>query len=148
VGVAVVCSSNISATYTVDYSFDNPNVPVPCKLSRSTTTATLTLVNHGLTTADSIIVAGTGSTSLDGTFAVASVVDQNTITYTVANSGVTSSTSGQVSVMRVFSDITALSAKTANAQALITTPIMAVRLRCTIFAAGYMTMLVLQSGIT
>lgn len=145
VGIGCVCSSNINATYSVEYSHDNPLEPVPCSITRVTTTATLALVNHGLTTNDSIIVSGSGSSNLDGTYQVASVPDQNSVTYTVANSGITASISAKVAVMRVFTHST-IAAKTANSDGNIAYPVQAVRLRLTAWVAGYVTMLVTQAG--
>jgi hypothetical protein len=146
VSIGCVVSSNINATYSVDYSHDNPQAAVPCSITRSATTATLTLVNHGLTTNDWIIVIGSGDANLDGNYVVASVVNQNSITYTVANTGATASISAKVSVMRVFTHSTLVS-KTANADGNIAFPVSAVRLRVTPWVAGYITMLVTQAGI-
>lgn len=144
VGIGCVCSSNINATYAVEYSHDNPLDPVACHISASTTTATLTLTNHGLTTSDSIIVVGTGNANVDGTFQVAGVTDQNVITYTITSTAAVF-TSGKVAVMRVFTHST-LTAKTANADGNIAYPVQAVRLRITSHTAGYVTMLVNQAG--
>jgi hypothetical protein len=147
ISIGCVCSSNINATYSVEYSHDSPLTgQVTCYITRSTTVATLNLVNHGLTTSDSIIVSGTNNTNLDGTYAVASVVDQNNITYTVSNTGATAATA-KVAVMRVFTHGT-LVTKTGNADGNFAFPIQAVRLRITIYTAGYVTMLVTQAGIT
>jgi hypothetical protein len=145
VGIGCVCSSNINATYSVEYSHDNPLDAVACSITRSTTTATLTLPNHGLTTSDSIIVVSSGDSNLDGTYQVASVPNQNTVTYTVADTGVTASISAKVAVMRVFTHST-LASKTANADGNIAYPVQAVRLRITAYTAGYVTMLVTQAG--
>ena len=145
VSLAGVCSSNINATWLVEYSHDNPQNNVACKISSSTTTATLTLVNHGLTTSDSIIVSGSGNANLDGTFQVAGVTDQDVITYTITST-TTTSISAKVSVMRVFTHST-LTAKTANADGNIAYPISALRLRLSAWVAGYVTLLVTQAGI-
>ena len=146
VAIGCVCSSNINATYAVEYAHDSPLSYVPCKISSSTTTATLTLVNHGLTTSDSIIVVGSGNANLDGTFQVAGVTDQNIITYTITST-TTTSISSKVAVMRVFTHST-ITGKTANSDGNIAFPVGAVRLRITSYSAGYVTMLVNQAGIT
>ncbi len=145
VSIGCVCSSNINATYAVEYAHDSPLSSVACSITRSTTVATLALVNHGLTTSDSIIVAGSGDANLDGTYQVASVPDQNSITYTVVNTGATVALAAQVSVMRVFTHAT-ITAKTANVDGNIAFPVGAVRLRITAYTAGYVTMLVTQAG--
>lgn len=144
--VACVCSSNISATYSVEYSMDQPNYAVPCSISRSTTTATLALPNHGLTTSDSIIVSGSGDSNLDGTYQVASVPDQNSVTYTVADTGATTSITAKVAVMRVFTS-TGIAGSTANDIEDLQNPRTAVRLNITAYTAGYVTMIVVQSGV-
>lgn len=144
-GIGCVCSSNINATYSVQYSHDSPLDSVTCSISRSSTTATLTLTNHGLTTNDSIVVSGTGDSNLDGTYGVAGVTNQNVITYTVADTGATAAV-GKVSVMRVFNHPTLVS-KTASADGNIAYPVRAVRLTITSYTAGYVTMLVSQAGL-
>jgi hypothetical protein len=146
IGIACVCSSNKNFTYSVEYSHDSPLTTLPCSITRSTTTATLTLVNHGLTTSDSIIVTGSGDANLDGTYQVASVSDQNTITYAVVDTGATASSSARVAPMRVFTHSTLVS-KTANADGNIAYPVHAVRLNVTPWVAGYVTMLVTQAGV-
>ena len=146
VAVGCVCSSNKNFTYAVEYSHDSPNLPVACYISASTTTATLTLTNHGLTTSDSIIVSGTGNANVDGTFQVASVTNQNVITYTITST-TANFTSAKVSPMRVFVHST-ITAKTANSDGNFAFPIQAVRLTVTPWTAGYVTMIVTQSGIT
>lgn len=146
VSIGCVCSSNINATYSVEYSHDDPQDVVPCSITRVTTTATLALVNHGLTTSDSIIVVGSGSANLDGTYQVASVPSQNAVTYTVTDTGLTASISAKVAVMRVFTHST-LAAKTANADGNIAFPVCAIRLRLTAWVAGYVTMLTTQAGL-
>jgi hypothetical protein len=147
VAIGCSCSSNINATYSVDYSFDRPNYPVACKITRVTTTATLALTNHGLTTNDSIIVSGVGDTNLDGTYKVASVPDQNSITYTVSNTGVTASISSKVAIMHVFTHPTIVN-QTASADGNIAFPVTAVRLRISSYTAGYVSMYVVQAGVT
>jgi hypothetical protein len=134
--LGVVFSSNKNLTVDVEYSSDQL-VPQDCKITRSTTTATLTLTNHGLSVGDSIVVSQAGA-PLDGTYAVASVTNQNVITYTVANSGVTTTQgkNAQVIPLRI-SDHPVLSALTANADSNFTVPPSVVRLTCTAFTAGY-----------
>jgi hypothetical protein len=144
VSLGCVCSSNINATYAVEYAHDNPANTVSCGITRSTTTATLTLTNPGLTTSDSIIVSGTGESNLDGTYQVLGVTDQNTITYTVSNTGATAAR-GQVAVMRVFTHST-ITGKTVNSDGNIAFPVGAVRLRITSYTAGYVSLLISQAG--
>ena len=145
VAIGCVCSSNINATYSVEYAHDSVIVSQACSISRSGTVATLTLTNHGLTTNDSVIVRGSGDANLDGTFAIASVVDQNNITYAVSNTGALSALAKAVP-MRVFTHST-LNGKTANADGNIAFPVQAIRLHITAWVAGYVTMIVNRAGM-
>lgn len=133
---AVAFSSNKNLTVSVEYCSD-PLVPQSCNITRSGTTATLTLTNHGLTTSDWINVSQAGA-PFDGDYKVASVTNQNVITYTVANSGATTSsgTNAQVIPMRIFThDV--LASITANQASNFTVPPTAVRLTCSSYTAGY-----------
>lgn len=132
--LGVIFSSNKNLTASVQYTND-PLVAQPCKISRSTTTATLILTNHGLSVDDSVVVTGAGA-PLDGTYAVASVVDQNTITYTVANSGVTAPQSPQVIPLRVTLH-EVLQGLTADLTSNFAYPPTACRLICSSYTAGY-----------
>jgi len=86
------------ATYSVLYTNDDilsvtSNV-IPTSITRVTTTATVVSPLHGLNTGDLVWVFNTGypnfqATSLDGGPFAITVTDQNTFTYAVANSGVT-----------------------------------------------------------
>lgn len=129
-------SSNKNLSVDVEYSTD-PLVAQPCTITRSTTTATLKLQNHGLSTNDSIVVSQAGA-PLDGVYQVASVTDQNTITYTVANSGATTSagTNAQVIPLRVAKH-PVLTTITANADSNFSVPPSVVRGNCTSYTAGY-----------
>ncbi len=129
-------SSDKNLTVDVDYSSD-PLVPKPCNITRSTTTATLKLTNHGLSTTSWINVSQAGA-PFDGDYKVASVVDQNTITYAVANSGATTSqgTNAQVVPLRV-SKHPVLTGITADADSNFSVPPSVCRLTCTSWTAGY-----------
>ena len=103
-------------TYTVEHAFSSMNYDTEVHITRSTTTATLKFlavydhnnnevpwVNHGLAVGDNVLVASptavfdTGATGA----AVASVVDNRTITYTVANTGPTVAGAGTF-VLRLY----------------------------------------------
>lgn len=133
---AVLFSTNKNLTVSVEYCTD-PLVPQPVRASRSTTTLTITLANHGLTTSDWINLSQFDA-ALDGNYKVASVTNENVFTVTVANTGATTSsgTNAQVIPMRVFThDV--LAGLTADASSNFTVPPTAVRLTCSSYTAGY-----------
>lgn len=147
VALSLVFSSNANMTCNVQYTMDDPfneqfMFTAP---TRVTTTATLTLTNHGLTAADSIKVIGSGD-PFDGTYAVATVTNQNVITYTVANSGLaTGNRGGRVIVYRVQPH-PVLTTITADADSNFTSPPRAVRFNCSVYTAGYCDFTVVQAS--
>ncbi len=144
VGLSAVLSSGASMTYSVQHTFDDIHYYVPCSISRTTTAATLTLAGHGLSVNDWVGVISSGSTNLDGGFNVASVVDANNITYTVANSGAAADTgSALVAIARVFNHLT-LAAVTASGDGNYISPVEAVRLNITTYGSGFADLLILQ----
>lgn len=134
VALALIFSSNKNLTANVQYSLD-PLEGQPCNISRSTTTATLKLTNHGLSVDDSIIVSDADA-PFAGTYAVASVSDQNTITYTVANSGATVATDAKVIPLRVQLH-SVLNTITADADSNFSFPPTCCRLYVSSYTAGY-----------
>lgn len=139
-------TSGASLTYKVQHTADDPFNPVPVTISRTTTTATLTKVAHGLSVGDSVTVIDSGSTNLNGNYDVASVVDADNITYTVANTGATASIAGTKAVLlRVF-DHEFITGKTANDDGNYAFPVRAVRLKNTVYASGSSTLTILQGG--
>lgn len=151
VGFGVKLSSNGNLTYSVQHTFDNvlqptsPASPI-IPISRSGTVATVSQTNHGISVADYIGVRGAG-VPLDGDYEVASVVDQNSYTYTVANSGVTFAAPGyQFIQARVFNHLV-LNAQTASGDGNYSNPIAAIRLYISSFTAGYADLSVYQGGI-
>jgi len=145
-GIALACSlaSGASLTYKVQYTPDNPQETVPVIISRSTTTATVTLPSHGLVAGDSVCVEGAGS-PFDGTYAVASVVDANSFTYTVLDSGSTGTQNARLVKMRVF-DHSSITGKTANSDGNFAFPVRAVRLNVTSYTGGSVTLTVNQGA--
>lgn len=142
VTINVLVPSTVTAvTYSVDYTNDDlmGNTKVsPSSITRVTTTATVVSPLHGLNVGDSIRVLGTGipnaqATSLDGLFSVASVTDANTFTYTVANSGVTTSSLQAYYIPMHVTTLSSLSGKTATADGNVAFPVRAVRLRVTAY---------------
>lgn len=145
IGLCVSLSSGSTITYTVEHTFDEtgPDGRKNCSVTRSGTTATLKYVDHGLSVGDSIQVINTDSSNLDGTYDVASVVDANTITYTVANSGATADTgNAKFSGFRVFPH-SVLATQSASKDGNYAFPVSAVRLNATV-TSGKATFIVLQ----
>lgn len=118
-------------------------VGVNAKLTRVTTTATLVWAGHGLTTSDSIVIQGAGA-PFDGTYAVASVVDADTITYTVTDSGLATAQDGfQAMLLKVFNHDT-LAAKTTADDGNYAFPVPFVRLNVTAYTSGKATLVVVS----
>lgn len=148
VGLAVRYSSNGNMTYSVEHTFDNVLAPFYASgaITRSGTTCTIPYTNHGLAVNDYVGIRGGGS-PFDGDYAVASVVDQNNVTVTVANSGPTFAAQGaQIIIGRVYQhDI--LNAKTVGDDGNYIAPPVACRLNVTAYTAGYADLIVVQGGL-
>jgi hypothetical protein len=143
VSLAGVISNGASLTWKVEHTFGSVLRGEPCTITRSGTTATLVYTNHGLTANDSIIVSGAGS-PFDGTYAVASVVDANTITYTVTNTGPTTAVGAKVNLLPVFDHETLVS-QTTDADGNYAYPCSACRLTVTSYASGFVNLTVRQT---
>ncbi len=141
---AVSLTDTPTLTYSVEVTYDDLGLKQLPAIARTTTTATVTLADHGLTVGDSVRVEGAGA-PLDGVFKVATVTNGNVFTYTVANSGATASAVGAtIVIMRVFVP-SAFSAKTAKVDSVISAPTSAVRLSVTSWSAGKATLTVAQA---
>lgn len=120
-------------------------------ITRVTTTATVVDTNHGLITGDSILVTAAGApfdTSATPFSADVTVVDANTYTYTVANTGpTTAQSSAKVRSLRVFDHAT-LNAVTARANGNIAFPVKAARLQIATLSGGAASVdfVILQGG--
>lgn len=148
VGLGVKLSSNANLTYSVEHTFDNilqdfrPNGVI----TRALTVCTVPITNHGLSVNDYVKILGAGD-PFDGEYAVASVVDQNNVTVTVANSGATAaSIYATVVTARIFTHET-LAAKTTSDDGNYVAPPVATRLNVTAFVAGYADLTVTQGGL-
>lgn len=143
--------ASAGATYSVEYTPDNPNDSRATRnnvvsLTRSGTTATLTFTNpHGLVAGDSAVVVNSGDPNLDGNQTVVAASSPTVITYTVANTGLTVALAAvQAVACRVFAAATALTAATTRQSALVQQPMMAVRLHVTAITAGFVLLEVVQ----
>lgn len=138
-----------SMTYKVEHAFSTNNPDTVVYITRSSTTATLkfnaattpdgaTWVNHGLSVGDSLQVYGAGA-PLDGTYPVATVVDNRTVTYTVANSGNAVNDAG-ASVIRLYVGThTSITASTGTTAGNYAYPINFIRTNITTYSAGSLT---------
>lgn len=146
VGIAVSISSGASLTYTVQYTMDDFSQKYQnFTISRTTTVATVTQTNHGLSVGDWISVTN-APVPLQGFFEVASVVDANNFTYTVSNSGAVAALGTSVlQKARVFSHAT-LAAQIASAAGTMFFPVMAIRLKNTVYASGFADIVLLQGN--
>lgn len=138
--------STVTATYTANYTLDDPQAQlIPTAITRSTTTASLTYANHGLNAGDYIRVTNAGA-PFDGLYKVASVTSSSIVTYTVANSGLTTAkTTATFTPMRVTA-LTAFSAKTTAADGSISYPVRAVNLDVTAYSGTGQVMLEVLQG--
>lgn len=164
VGVAVVLSEDGNLTYSVQHTFDSPDVNASAsgvnsvKISRTTTTATVTDtglegIGHGLSTGDSVIISSSGSKYLDSQvplygngivgWNVASTPSTTTYTYTVQNLGPTADAgNARVDRLRVFTST--LAAQTTKGTVTYNYPVRAIRLYVSAYTAGFADMTVLQ----
>lgn len=142
VGLGCKMSSNGNLTYSVQHTFDELWDRTLCNMSRTTTSLSITKVNHGLSVGDWVQISG--GSIWDGTYAVTSITDQNTFVVTVANSGATSGLFW-VQTGRIFEHDT-ITAKTTSEDGSYAFPPRACRLRVSIYAAGYVDLTVIQAG--
>ena len=140
VGLAVVLNSTGNLTYDVEHTFSDLANVQEISISRSTTTATVTHVAHGLVTGDCAVILNTGTTNFDGNRTV-TVTGVDTYTFTCANSGVTSA-SGKSVPLNVFNHGT-LAAQITSQDGVYDAPISACRLNVTAHAAGTATLTVI-----
>lgn len=150
-GLQTTIESGATLTYDVELTTDrNTNVRwKKASISRTTTTATVTLANHGLKTGDNVIIFDTNytnhnpETNLEGSFDI-TVTGVNTFTYTVTDTGQTAAICRLIS-FNVF-DHADIAAETTAQQGVQSTPVSAVRLNVTAFTDGFVELTVLQQG--
>ncbi len=144
VGIRVVLSSGASMTYSVQHTFDDIHNMVPVSVTRSGTAATLKYTNHGLSVGDSVVVISAGTTNLEGTFPVASVVDANNVTYTVSNTGPTTDGGNTLASLLRVSENIILTGVTTSGDTNYSAPVEAVRLKISTYVSGFADILILQ----
>lgn len=124
-----------TGTYTVEHGFCDMQ-KYGASIARSTTTATVTMANHGLAVGDSIVVencADLGGGA--GTYAVAAVTNVNVFTYTVADSGSALESNARITKIRVMPHAS-IAAQTTSKDGNYAYPVQFIRCRCTVSGAG------------
>lgn len=130
VGFIVSPQNGALGTYNVEVTENDIQFGEKATLSRVTTVLTIVLPNHGLTTVDGVFITRTNNNDYSGFFEVATIVDLNTITVTVTDSGQDAPTGFVSSVIK--NDITGFSAVTGRKAGNIFASVVAVRLDCTL----------------
>ena len=146
VGLGASVTSGAVLTYKVQHTFDDPGPDRRhlVSVSRAATVATVVDTDHRLSVGDSVTITGSGSTTLDGVFDVATVVDANTYTYTVANSGPTTDQTNTYAVsLRVYTHAVIVG-QTGRIDGNYAFPVQAVRLVVTAFTSGKVDLTILQ----
>lgn len=141
---------------SVQYTKDNPQVSrQPTSITRSTTTATVTDIGHGLLTGDCLMVFASGDANLDtivGVGADITVVDKDTYTYVVNNTGLAAALpTVNIITLRVkdHAQLGTGGTSVPGASRLdgnFAFPVMAVRLKMTTLSAGRTDLTVTQSA--
>lgn len=144
--VSVKLSSGASLTYSVQHTFDNLRDKFEdFTATRSGTTVTVTKTNHGLSAGD-YVYQESSDAPFDGDHNVATVTNANVFTYTVANSGATTSNQfGKMATARVFPHAV-LAALTASADSNYVLPPAASRLYISTYSSGFADETLLQQG--
>lgn len=132
-----------TGTYTVQHGFSDMEKR-GASISRTTTTATVTLKDHGLAVGDSVVVENAGA-PLDGTYDVASVTNVDVFTYTVVNSGATSAPTARLISIRTMPH-SSIAAQTTSKDGNYAFPVQFIRCQCTVSGAGNYQFTVTQSG--
>ena len=140
--IGFTVAPNTSATGTYDVQFTESNIQRGTDnvvLSRSTTTLTVNLVNHGLVVGDEARIVQ--STDYDAFHVVATVVDADSFTATVAASG--TSVRGTV-IPIVVDDVSGFSGAAGKQSGIVDASVVAVRLDATGISSAPIDILVNQ----
>jgi len=146
VGMGVKLSSGASLTYNVQHTFDELYTPSQgWSASRITTVGTIVQVNHGLSVGDWAMFDA--AVPFRGEYAVASVVDADSFTITVADTGVAAVVANTANMWkaRVFNHED-LVAKTTSEDGNYAFPPRASRLNLSVYASGFAELTIIQAG--
>ena len=146
--LSAMLSSGAVLTYSIEYTLDNAQDPMNLTqdftLSRTTTVLTITKTAHGLSVGDWVKLWGNGGANLDAEFNVASVVDANTVTVAIANSGLSAGNGvGWMQTLRAL-PLTAPTGNTVDASFGLDHVVAAVRINVSAWTSGTVDFQVLQ----
>lgn len=158
IGLVLSFSSNANLTANVQYTYDDPlQNPRGVTLTRAGTVLTINDPGHNLNVADSVAISnpnqdpnniwdggGPGGTSYD----IATIVDQNNYTVTVANAGVLGPASGAVRSFRLLTHATLKNIAgipPGRIDGSIDWPVGAIRLNVSAYTAGSVTLTAQQA---
>ena len=113
IGFTVYPRASTAGTYNVQFTESDIQRSTRQAFTRSTTTLTITVVAHGLTTGDACVI--TGNSDFEGQYEIAGVTDADNITVTVADAGAASGSLGFIPV--VLDAVTGFSAAAAATKA-------------------------------
>lgn len=149
--ISMYGDTSISATAQVDRIISDPGNNISATVSRSGTSATLTFSSPHLLggTSDYVQIRGTGVSSLDGIYPVASVTSTTVVTYTSPVSGTVSATNCVATPLKFYANAIASGSVSATTPVVLSDvkPTYAFILNCTIYSAGTVIMDVLSTGI-
>lgn len=137
VSVFVTLEQGASGTFSVEHTFDDLVPSLPCLVSQSTTTITVTFAaEHGLRVGDGVILTGVAA-NVDGQWTVAAITDTKILTITSGVSQTVASTPAMAAALRVYTVPSGtLTTKSASAYGTYNFPVSAFRLNCTVAGAG------------
>lgn len=160
VGCVGIPSSGASLTWSVQHTFDDPGPDGEHLVQFSQTANTITVTNdygplitgplagnsgHGLSVADSVLMnIAPGNPAMGGHFAVASIISATSYTLT---SPVSQSATGQVYVkgFRWFNHVSMVT-QTGRLDGNYAFPVRALRLNVTVYASGFVDLIILQGA--
>lgn len=152
VGIGVSLTSSVSLTYNVQHTFSDIYAKTDqFSGSRTTTSLSITLPNHGLSVGDWVQLSGMAPALsyniFDAEYAVASITSANVFVVTVANTGAAAFPvgSGWLQKANVFNHASLVS-KTASADGNYQFPPRACRLNVSSYSSGRATMNVISAG--
>lgn len=152
IGLGVTLSSDANLTCKVQHTFDDPvdDSKRLVSIARSGTAATVTDNLHGLSTGDSVIIQNSGDPNLDTNSDIGAditIVDANSYTYVVANTGAAASGSNVwLKSFRIFdhSTLTGITGANNRSDGNYQFPPLMVRFKTTAYVAGRATLAIIQ----